>query len=529
MMTEDISSGPARAGRPSHQPLLAVAAVLLGAFIVSFDQRMFAIGLPDLRGAFGLTFDEGAWLSTVATAPQILIAPAVAWLATAFGVRRVFVGPALIYTVVSIAIPFVRDYQLLLALHFIHGLLLGIFIPATIMTVLHNLPTRWWIAGLAAYSFRLSFSNNIGVSLVGFHVQHLGWQWLYWQDAVIAVLMALLIWLGTPREGIDRQLVANADWGGMLLLGAGLALIYAGLDQGNRLDWFESGIVTSLIVGGIVLVVGFLINEAIVPEPWASPTAITSRNVGLGLLTLMTFQVTMLSNTMLIPNFLTVVAQLRPEQVGSVLLTYTALPLCVVVPVAIFLLRRVDARFVAILGLTSFAVAGWMGTGITHEWRLDDFIPVALVQSLAQGLTFTGLLVFVVSNSNPSRATAFAAYICVMRSDVIALTSNAMTTWLRVREQVHSHLIGLHVSLGDSEVAQTLSSLIGGFAQQSAADEPALARATTVLASLVRREANVLSIIDGFEVAFWAAVVGLLLITLMRAAPAGPLTSGNAR
>ena len=250
MMTEDVSSGPVSAGRPSHQPLLAVAAVLLGAFIVSFDLRMFAIGLPDLRGALGLTFDEGAWLSTVATAPQILIAPAVAWLATAFGVRRVFVGPALIYTVTSLVIPFVRDYQLLLVLHFIHGLLLGIFIPATIMIVLHNLPMRWWIAGLAAYSFRLSFANNIGVSLVGFHVQHLGWQWLYWQDAVIAVLMALLIWLGTPREGINRQLLANADWGGMLLLGTGLALIYAGLDQGNRLDWFESGIVTSLIVGG---------------------------------------------------------------------------------------------------------------------------------------------------------------------------------------------------------------------------------------------------------------------------------------
>jgi len=27
----------------------------------------------------------------------------------------------------------------------------------------------------------------------------------------------------------------------MLLLGASVAMIYAGLDQGNRLDWLESG------------------------------------------------------------------------------------------------------------------------------------------------------------------------------------------------------------------------------------------------------------------------------------------------
>ena len=72
-----------------------------------------------------------------------------------------------------------------------------------------------------------------------------------------------------------------------------------------------------------------------------------------------------------IGNFLIVVAQLRPEQVGSVLLTYTALPLCVVVPVAIFLLCRVDARFVAILGLTSFAVAGWGPEALLAATRSD--------------------------------------------------------------------------------------------------------------------------------------------------------------
>jgi MFS transporter, DHA2 family, multidrug resistance protein len=78
-------------------------------------------------------------------------------------------------------------------------------------------------------------------------------------------------------------------------------------------------------------------------------------------------------------------------------------------------------------------------------------------------------------------------------------------------------------------LAQALGRLTGPFAQHSADAETALARATTMLASLVRREANVLSIIDGFQVAFWAAIVGLLLISLMRAAPAGPLTPARAK
>ena len=445
-----------------------------------------------------------------------------------FGLRRVLVGPSLLCIAVSLVIPFVRHYQVLLVLHFVHGLLLGVFIPATIMIVLRNLPVQWWIVGLAAYTFRLSFTRNAGVSLVGFYVQHLGWEWLYWQDAVIALLMAALTWLGTPHEGVNRRLLANADWGGMLLLGAGLALIYVGLDQGNRLDWFESGTVTCLIVGGAALVVGFLINEAVVADPWASPTVLMSRNIILVLMALITFMITSLSNTMLVPNFLTIVGQFRPEQVGSVLLICTALPLIGVVLAAIYLLRRIDARIVTILGFTSFAIASWMGTRITHEWAPGDFVPIALAQSLGQGLTFTGLLVFAVSNSNPARATAFVAYIQVMRLDVVEFTATAMTTWLRVREQVRSNLVGLHLSAGDTEMAQTLGRLIDRFAEHGAAAKSALARATGAVASIVRREANALSIIDGFQVTFWAAIAGLLLISLTRAAPKGPLTPAKA-
>ena len=149
--------------------------------------------------------------------------------------------------------------------------------------------------------------------------------------------------------------------------------------------------------------------------------------------------------------------------------------------------------------------------------------------ALGQGLTFTGLLIFAVSNSNPARATAFVAYIQVMRLDVVEFTATTMTTWLRVRQQVHSNLVGLHVSAGDAEMAQTLGRLIGRFAEHGAAAESALARATGAVASIVRREANVLSIIDGFQVTFWAAIAGLLLISLTRAAPKGPLTPAKTR
>lgn len=507
----------------THYPVLAVAAVLVGSFVVGFDTRLFTVGLPDLRAAFGLTFDEGAWLNTIATAPQIVIAPAVVWLATVFGLRRVMLGPSLVYVAISIAIPFVRNYHTLLFLHFLHGLLLGVFIPAVIMIVLRSLPKPWWIVALSIYAFRLAFTGNAGVAIAEYYVQHAGWQWLYWQGAASALIMALLTRLGTPEHAVNREALGKADWGGMLLFGTGLALIFAGLDQGNRLDWFESGTVTALLVGGLVLFALFFVNEALVAEPWASADVLFSRNFSLTMLAIAAFMTTSLSNFMLIPNFLTVVAGFRPEQAGAVMLSHVALPLFATVPVAVYLLYRIDARIVAIIGFAAFAVAAWMGTGITHDWRAEDFKLLALVLSVGQGLTFTALLIFALANADPGRGIAIIAYIQMMRLDVLALATSGMATWLRQREQIHSHLIGLNARIGDAEVVQYLARVTRRLLDHGGA-EIAQARAAASLANLIRREANVLSLIDGFTAAFWAALLGLLLIALMRAAPAGPLT-----
>src|SRR5215813_5423938 len=261
MAGRDEGRGPVSLGGVGTYPFCAVIAVLLGAFLANFDSRLTTVGLPDLRGAFSLSFDEGAWLSTSGIGSQIFVAPAVAWLATVFGLRRVLAIPSLVFAVVSLVVPFVHDYTTLIALSIVHGMLLGTFVPATLMIIFRNLPIRWWLPAIAIYSIRVGFAFDSSTSLVGFYVEHWGCPWLYWQGALVAPLMGLMVYLGTPSEPVNRELLKNADWGGMLLLGTGVSMIYAGLDQGNRLDWLQSGTVVALLLGGGLLFLLFVVNE----------------------------------------------------------------------------------------------------------------------------------------------------------------------------------------------------------------------------------------------------------------------------
>ena len=322
-------AGRSRAAASRRSRLFAVAAVLLGSFLANFDSRLTTIGLPDLRGAFSLSFDEGAWLSTAGIGSQIFIAPAVAWLATVFGLRRVLGIPSLVYAAISLIIPFVHDYPTLLALSVVHGLLLGTFVPATLMIIFRNLPIRWWLPAISIYSIRVGFALDTSSSLVGFYVDHLGWQWLYWQSVVIAPLMGLMVYWGTPNEPVNRALLREADWGGMLLLGAGVSMIYAGLDQGNRLDWLGSGTVMALITAGAVLCAGLPRQRG----PGATAVGAYQRAVlaqyGSGAGPDPALHADQSLQCVAGAEFLATIALLRPEQSGLLLLIYGALPMFV--------------------------------------------------------------------------------------------------------------------------------------------------------------------------------------------------------
>jgi DHA2 family multidrug resistance protein len=522
MAENDRDRGPVSRGGIAPQPLFAVGAVLLGAFLANFDSRLTSVGLPDLRGAFSLGFDEGAWLSTAGIGSQILIAPAVAWLATVFGLRRVLGIPSLVYALISLVIPFVHDYATLIALSIVHGMLLGTFVPATLMIILRNLPIKWWLPAISIYSIRVGFALDTSTWLVGFYVDHLGWQWLYWQGVVIAPLMGLMVYLGTPNEQINRDLLRHADWGGMLLLGVSVSMIYAGLDQGNRLDWLESGTVMALLLAGGALFIAFLINETLVHQPWAHVNVLFSRNVGLSLVAILLYTLTSLSNSSLVPNFLSVVGLMRPEQSGVLLLTFGALPMVVLVPCSIFLLRYFDARFVVVLGFSAFAAANLWGTQLTHDWARGDFVGIVILQSIGQALTLLPIIILALSNVDPTRTTAFAAYIQIMRLGGAEIGVALMGTWLRVREQIHSNYLGLHIQNGTFDVTRLLKQLGDYFASHGAG--AASARALGTLSARVQREANVLAYIDGFWLCFWLAMAALFFVALITRAPPGPFT-----
>jgi DHA2 family multidrug resistance protein len=349
-----------------ERPLVGVMAVLLGAFISTLNVRITVSGLADIRGALSLGFDEASWVSTVFSAAQMVVTPAAAWMSTVLSTRRILVWTGTIFAVSSWLPPFAHDYDTLIALQFIRGLAVGAFIPAALGFILRSLAPQWWIWGIAAYAFRFVFSQNIGSAIEGWYADTGHWQWIFWQNVVLTPVMTGLSAISMPRRPIDRELLHRTDWAGIVYAGVGFGLLYAGLDQGNRLDWLNSGTVVGLLLGGALLVIAFLIHEGRAEHPLIHLRVLVELNVAIPALMIAVYGFGVAATSFIIPDYLTRVQGLRALQISDALY-WIALPQFVLVPLVALLLRWIDARLLLVFGFAMISVGSWLNTGLTHD------------------------------------------------------------------------------------------------------------------------------------------------------------------
>jgi DHA2 family multidrug resistance protein len=199
-------------------------------------------------------------------------------------------------------------------------------------------------------------------------------------------------------------------------------------------------------------------------------------------------------------------------------LLWIALPQILLGPVVATLLRFVDARLPMAFGFALIGAACFMAGQLTHNWVGVDFLPSQILQSVGQSVGLTSLVWFALKHIELSQALTFGAVLQTARLFGGELGSGFIQTFLRVREQLYSNLVGLHVTTGSTLTDQRLHDYAAVVAARSVGQAEAKARAIALLARSVQTQAYVLAFIDGFMVLGFA-VIGVLLVMLVLRTP----------
>jgi len=509
----------------STRPLLGILGVIIGAGLVTLTGRMLSLGLADLKGHVGVSYDDGAWLDSAYNAALMFIGPFTVFLGGLLGPRRVLLFAAGLFTATCALLPLIHDYSLLVAALVLAGLTSGTFYPLTLTFALRNIPLRFLPFTIALYATFVDGAVNIAPSLYGWYRDHFSWHWMFWNSALIAPVMMVCIYRGIPSAPPRKKDAPVPSFVGFVYLSAGLAMLFIAFQQGERLDWWRSGVFTGLFLAGSFLLLCALVRRLLGPNPLvALPYLWQWNTVLLGTL-LFWFRFTLTGTIILIPQSLAI-RGFEASQIGPAVL-WSAVPLLLVAfTAALLLLRKLDPRLLMATGFACIAVACWLNADYTTAWSAANYYRTELLTGVGQSFAFIGLVgcivlqaIFSGGLSKPQWALTFSAFFHTIR--LFGGTTGAvyMSHFLAIREKVHSNLLGLHVTGGSWITDGNLNALAAGTYAKSSGAAAAGMRAVGLIAARLRLQAYALSLNEGFLLVAAACVVGLLLTALLRESP----------
>src|SRR5271170_5477818 len=509
----------------STRPLLGILGVVTGAGLVTLAGRMLTLGLADLKGHVGVSFDDGAWLDSAFNASLMFIGPFTVYLGGLLGLRRVLLFAAGLFSVASLYLPLIHSYSLLIAALALAGLASGTFYPLTLTFALRNIPLRFLPFTIALYATFVDGAVNIAPSLYGWYRDHLSWHWMFWNSALIAPVMMICIYFGIPPQPPRKKSGPAPSFVGFLYLSAGLGLMFAALQQGQRLDWWRSGVFNAWFWSGSFFLLCALVRRLCGPNPLvALPYLLKWNTILLGCL-LFWFRFTLCTTIILIPQSLAIHG-FEADQIAPAII-WSALPLLPIAFIAALLLsRKVDPRLLFAAGLACTAFAAWLCSQYTTAWAAENFYRTELLVGVGQAFAFIGLVgcivlqaIFTGGLAKAEWALSFSAFFHVIR--LFGGTAGAlyMGHFIAQREKLHSNLLGLHVTSGNWLTDQNIRAMTAGLYAKSSGLAAAGARAVDLIGARLRLQAYSLSLIDGFLLLAWSCFCALILVALLRPSP----------
>src|ERR1700739_3719985 len=487
----------------SKSPLLGILGVIIGAGVVTLTGRMISLGLADLKGALGFGFDDGSWISSSYNIALMFIGPFTVYVGALLGPRRVLFFAATSFTLICLLAPLIHSYSLMIVAMVLAGLTSGTFYPLTLTFALRNIPLRFLPYPIALYAPSVDGAVNIAPSLYGWYREHLSWHWMFWNSAIITAFMMLCIYLGIPKAAAAKKSGPAPSFAGFLYWSAGLAMLYAAIDQGERLDWWRSGLFKSCFCGGGVLVVCSIVRRFRMPNPLVAVPYLRQWNTILLGIALFFFRFCLVSTIILIPQSLAVQGFVADE-IGPAII-WSALPLIFIALIAgLLLANEVDSRFLMASGFVCMAFACYLNADLTSVWSASNYYRTELLMGVGQAFAFIGLVgtiilqgIFSGGLSKPQWILTFSAFFHVVRLFGGELGGVYMGHFIAQREKLHSNLLGLHVQSGTWITDTSIHQLAAGLFSKSSGVAAATGRAVGVISSRVRLQASTLSIKHG--------------------------------
>jgi EmrB/QacA subfamily drug resistance transporter len=234
-----MSTSMSKAVVTERRNWLALAVLLIGAFMALLDTTIVNVAIPTIRANLAASNATLSWIvSGYALAFGLALIPA-GRVGDRVGHKWVFVAGLSLFTVASLACGLAGDDMQLISARAVQGLAGGMFFTPITALIQLMFADRKRARAFAVMGATIGFSVALGPLVGGLIIQasgaDAGWRLVFDVNVPLGVLAVIAAVMLLP--GVSENTETGADWPGLVLLSAALVALLTPLIQGQQEGW----------------------------------------------------------------------------------------------------------------------------------------------------------------------------------------------------------------------------------------------------------------------------------------------------
>jgi EmrB/QacA subfamily drug resistance transporter len=445
MQSSPVAKGPS-ATPQDRNPWLVLIVICTAVFMLLLDTTIVNNAQVKIRVGLDANLTQIQWVLDSYILAYAVLLLSFGRLGDIFGRKRLFVIGMSIFTAASGLCALsawigdglnVSGVNVLIISRVLQGIGGAFMMPQSLTLVTVVFPPEQRGAALGLWGSVVALGAIAGPIIGGVIVTSYAWEWVFLINLPVGIA-AVAATIKIVPESFDPLASKKLDWGGLALSSVGIFAVVYAMIEGNIKGW-TSPLIVGLTLGGLALLVLFVLWERRAPDPMMKLELFKLRNFWVGNVVATAISFGMLGIFFPMTIFLQGVLGFTPIRAGL-----TMIPMSVMImfaaPFAGRLTDRIGARWIMVTGGSLMGVGIlFLITRIDLETDWIHLLPALVITGLGMGLTFAPMTAAAMRDVPPRIAGSASGILNTMRNIGQVLGIAVLGSFLQNR-------VGAHVS-----------------------------------------------------------------------------------
>jgi len=490
-------------GAQGARRFLITLAVMSATVMQVLDTTIVNVALPHMEGQLAAAPDQISWVLTSYLVASGIFMPLTGYFTDTLGQKKYLLISILGFVVASVLSGLSTSLVEIVLFRLLQGMFGAALVPLSQSIMVHAFPPEERGRAMSIWGIGVMIGPILGPTLGGYLTDVLSWRWTFFINVPVGLLSLLLTWRVLPET---PRTARSMDWTGLALMALAVGGLQLLLDRGNLDDWFNSHTIQIAAIASAFGFLGFVYHSIVQGERTLfhlrifrdrnfSTASFLIAAFGLGLFGMLVLQPIMLESLYGYPAFTTGLV-MAPRGLATMFSMFLAGAL----------VNRLGARMLIGAGIAISALGTYFTTGYTLVVGRWDLIWPVAIQGLGLGLIFVPLSTVAYATLRPGDTAEAAGLFSLLRTIGSSIGISIATTVFTHQAQIAWNQIGSHIQ----PFNQALAGYLRGLHLS-----PSSPVASALLGSELGRQAQMLALVDTFQLITWSFIAMAPLILFL--------------